>query len=51
MIDLIDVLDDALNAPQHLFNETILKETIKFVEVNIFRTFTNKGNFSLINAI
>lgn len=43
MIDLIDTLDDANIAPQNLFNEQILKEAIKLVESNIFRTFTNKS--------
>jgi serine/threonine-protein phosphatase 2A regulatory subunit B' len=44
MIDLIDILDDVANAQAYLFNEAILKEAIKLVEVNIFRTFTNKAN-------
>ena len=44
MIDLIDTLDDANLAPQYLFNEQILKEAIKLVESNIFRTFSNKSN-------
>lgn len=43
MIDLIDTLDDTNLAPQYLFNEPILKEVIKLVEANIFRTFTNKS--------
>lgn len=43
MIDLIDTLDDANLAPQYLFNEQILKEAIKLVESNIFRTFSNKS--------
>jgi hypothetical protein len=43
MIDLIDTLDDTNLAPQYLFNEPILKEVIKLVETNIFRTFTNKS--------
>lgn len=43
MIDLIDTLDDANIAPQYLFNELILKEAIKLVESNIFRTFSNKS--------
>lgn len=42
LIDVIDILDDPV-ATQFLFNEQILKETIKMIEVNIFRTFTNKG--------
>ncbi len=41
LIDVIDVLDDPA-ASQYLFNEQILKDAIKMVEVNIFRTFTNK---------
>ena len=44
MIDLIDTLDDPNLAPQYLFNEQILKEAIKLVESNIFRTFSNKSN-------
>ena len=44
MIDLIDTLDDVNLAPQYLFNEQILKEAIKLVESNIFRTFSNKSN-------
>lgn len=44
MIDLIDTLDDTSSAQQQLYNETILKEAIKLVEGNIFRTFTNKAN-------
>lgn len=47
LIDLIDILDDAQNAPQHLFNENILKESLRFIENNIFRTFTNKGKLDL----
>jgi len=48
MIDLIDTLEDSMNAPQYLFNEHILKEVVKLVESNIFRTFTNKSKpFSL----
>jgi len=43
MIDLIDTLDDNVHAPQYLFNEHILKEVVKLVEANIFRTFTNKS--------
>ncbi|TNV79992.1 hypothetical protein FGO68_gene16483 [Halteria grandinella] len=43
MIDLIDTLDDVGNAQAYLFNEAILKEAIKLVEANIFRTFTNKA--------
>ena len=47
LIDLIDILDDSNSAsvgPQLLFNEQIFREVIKFVESNIFRTFTNKQN-------
>ncbi len=43
MIDLIDTLEDSVLAPQFLFNEHILKEVVKLVEANIFRTFTNKS--------
>lgn len=44
MIDLIDILEDVGNAQAYLFNDAILKEAIKLVELNIFRTFTNKSN-------
>lgn len=43
LIDLIDVLDDPVSN-QYLFNEPILKEAVRMIEVNIFRTFTNKSN-------
>jgi hypothetical protein len=32
-----------------LFNEQILKEAIKLVESNIFRTFTNKSKEIFVN--
>lgn len=44
MIDLIDILDDQVHAPEQLMNEVILKEAVRMVELNIFRTFTNKAN-------
>jgi hypothetical protein len=43
MIDLIDTLEDSVHAPQYLFNEQILREVVKLVEANIFRTFSNKS--------
>lgn len=43
LIEIIDILDDNYNAPTHLFNEQILKEAVKLIEANLFRTFTNKG--------
>lgn len=49
MIDLIDALDDTGNAASYLFHEPILKEVIKMVEANIFRTFTNKGKIACTN--
>lgn len=42
LIEVIDILEDPA-AFQVLMNESVLKEAIKLVEVNIFRTFTNKG--------
>lgn len=51
MIDLIDILEDTSNASQYLFNEPILKEALKMVEANIFRTFTNKGNKHFLTGI
>jgi hypothetical protein len=48
MIDLIDSLEDSVHAPQYLFNEQILKEVVKLVEANIFRTFSNKSKYLIV---
>jgi hypothetical protein len=42
MIEIIDILDDP-GAVMHLLNEQVLKEAVRMIEVNIFRTFTNKS--------
>ena len=42
MIDLIDILDDQ-NAFDYLLTEENLRESMKMIEVNIFRTFANKS--------
>lgn len=42
LIELIDILDDP-TAIQYLLNEPILKESIKMIETNLFRTFANKA--------
>jgi hypothetical protein len=47
MIEIIDILDEPASS-QYLFNEQILKESIKMIEANIFRTFTNKSNHNSI---
>lgn len=46
LIEVIDILDDSA-APQYLLNEQILKEAVKLMEANLFRTFTNKSKKSL----
>lgn len=42
LIEIIDILEDP-GAISVLINEQILKEAIKMIEVNVFRTFTNKS--------
>lgn len=44
MIEVIDILDDPA-ASQYLINEGVFKEALKVIDANLFRTFTNKGNF------
>ncbi len=41
LIEVIDILDDPA-ATQCLLNEQVLKEAIKMIDANLFRTFTNK---------
>lgn len=43
LIEIIDILDEQVSVPYLFNNEQILKEAIKMIENNIFRTFTNKG--------
>jgi len=43
LIDLIDILDDQ-SAFDYLLTEENLRESMKMIEVNIFRTFANKNN-------
>jgi hypothetical protein len=50
LIDLIDTLNEPA-AIQLLFNEQILREAIKMIEANLFRTFTNKSKNHLSSHI
>lgn len=48
MIEIIDALDDS-EAVNYLYNDTVLHESIKMIEANIFRTFGNKSkSFSTV---
>ena len=50
LIELIDILDDPA-APQYLLNDLVLREAIKLIEANLFRTFSNKSKeFKLFNS-
>ena len=42
LIELIDVLDEP-EAVDTLFNDKILLQSVKMIEANLFRTFTNKS--------
>ena len=44
LIELIDVLDDS-SAEEVLLNDKILQASMNMIEVNIFRTFSNKSKF------
>lgn len=46
LIELIDVLEEA-DAPDTIVNDKVLTETFKMIQVNLFRTFTNKSKSSL----
>ena len=41
LIELIDVLEEN-DAPDTLINEKVLTESFKMIQINLFRTFTNK---------
>lgn len=43
LIELIDILDDPASI-QYLLNEAVLKEAMKMIQANLFRTFANKMN-------
>lgn len=42
LIELIDVLEEN-EAPDTVINEKVLAEAFRMIQVNLFRTFTNKG--------
>lgn len=42
LIELIDILEDN-DAPDTVINEKVLNEAFKMIQVNLFRTFTNKS--------
>lgn len=44
LIELIDILDDS-SAEEVLLNDKILQASMNMIEVNIFRTFSNKSKF------
>lgn len=50
LIELIDVLEEA-DAPDTIVNDKVLTETFKMIQVNLFRTFTNKSKSSLADDL
>lgn len=47
LIELIDVLEES-EAPDTLINEKTLTEAFRMIQVNLFRTFTNKGKVMVV---
>ena len=47
MIECIDLLDHS-DAPDYIMNEQVLKESMKTISANLFRTFANKSKYSYV---
>lgn len=45
LIEIIDLLDEP-KAADYVINEKVLREAIRVIKINLFRTFSNKGNLS-----